>query len=513
MLVKPHKQNHEWKYQYQEDIERRRKKEEMEHNSTLTAEKVYGFTASCLVHRFDGAVEIPNFHKELWKMCCSPYSKIAIAAPRNHAKSTSVTLSYLLSAVLFRDRKFVLIVSDTEGQATQFLNNLKVELEENEDIVKLFGISSFIKDAATDLIVQMDDGYQFRIMAKGSEQKVRGTIWRNKRPDLIIGDDLENDEIVMNKDRRKKFRNWLFKALIPALSDDGIIRIVGTILHLDSALERLLGDETWISKRYRAHNPDFSFILWPERFPRERLEEIRHGYVEQGMPDGYSQEYLNYPIDEENAYFKREDLLPYTQEEIKKKNLMHYTAVDFAIGEKERADYTVIATIGISSESKMYVLDIKRGRWDAKEIIDSLFNVYTRYKPEMVIMEGGAIEKSISPFIRDEMYRRNTFLPLEVVIPNKDKQSRARPLQARMRQGAVFFDHEASWYASLEEEMTQFPRSKHDDIVDALAWIGLTIDRQGTGLTEEEIEEEEWEYEFGGDYTGMVGGICQSTGY
>lgn len=174
------------KYRYQEVIDEQKKREEMAHNSSLTAEKVYGFTASCLVHRFDGAVEIPQFHEELWELCCSPYKKVAIAAPRNHAKSTSVTLSYLLATVLFRDRNYVIIVSDTEGQAVQFLSDIKTELEENDDIVSLFGVSSFIKDSATDLIVQMDDGYQFRIMAKGSEQKVRGLKWRNKRPDLII---------------------------------------------------------------------------------------------------------------------------------------------------------------------------------------------------------------------------------------------------------------------------------------------------------------------------------------
>lgn len=317
----------------------------------------------------------------------------------------------------------------------------------------------------------------------------------------------------MNKDRRKKFRDWLFKALIPALSDNGIIRIVGTILHLDSALERLLGDETWVTKRYRAHNPDFSEILWPDRFPRERLESIRQGYIEQGIPDGYSQEYLNYPIDEENAYFKREDMQPYLPEDIKNTNLVYYSAIDFAIGDKEDSDYTVIATIGISSESKMYVVDVKRGRWDAKDIMENIFNVFIRYRPEMVIIEGGTIEKSISPFLRDEMHKRNVFLPLEVVTPNKDKQSRARSLQSRMRQGAVFFNKDALWYPSLEEEMVQFPRSKHDDIVDALAWIGLTIDKQNVGLTPEEVEDEEWEREFGDDYTEMMSGICATTGY
>ena len=483
------------KYAYQERMEAQANKE-----VTLTPDMVYGFTALCLVKRFDGAVDIPTFHEELWDLCCSPATHVAIAAPRNHAKSTSVTLSYLLAALLFRDKKYAIIVSDTEGQAIQFLSDIKIELSENEDIIALFGNMTFNKESATDIIIEMEDGYQFRIIVKGSEQKVRGLKWRNRRPDLIIGDDLENDEIVMNKERRKKFRDWLFKALIPCLSDTGVIRIVGTILHLDSALERLLNDDTWVSKRYRAHNADFSEILWADRFPRERLEAIRRGYISQGMPDGYSQEYLNYPIDEENAYFRKHDFLEYDASAIGDKHLNHYSAIDFAISEKEGSDYTAIVTVGVDQYNKMFVVDVRKGRWDSKEIIDEMFSVHNRYKPEIFTMEGGVIEKSLGPYIRDEMYKRSTFINMNPITPNKDKQARARSIQARMRQGGVYFDKSASYYADLEQEMLRFPRDVHDDQVDALAWIGLTLDRVTPGMTSKEEEDESWEEEYGDDY-------------
>jgi hypothetical protein len=132
---------------------------------------------------------------------------------------------------------------------------------------------------------------------------VRGLKWRGKRPDLIVGDDLENDEIVMNPERREKFRRWFMNALIPCGSDNCWIRIVGTILHLDSMLQRLIEDNTWTHFFYQAHNPDFSEILWPEQFSRERLEKIRAGYQEQNDLDGYSQEYLNRPVASGNAFF------------------------------------------------------------------------------------------------------------------------------------------------------------------------------------------------------------------
>jgi len=61
----------------------------------------------------------------------------------------------------------------------------------------------------------------------------------------------------MNKERREKFRNWFQKALVPCMSDNGKIIVVGTILHMDSILERLLNDPNWLTARYAAHNEDF----------------------------------------------------------------------------------------------------------------------------------------------------------------------------------------------------------------------------------------------------------------
>lgn len=477
----------------------------------ITSEVVYGLVGSCLANRFDNPQPIPKFHKELWDLCCSNSKCVAVAAPRGHAKSTSVTLGYLLATLLFKDRDYAIIVSDTEGQAIQFLSDIKNELSDNDSIVTLFGNMSFIKDRETDIIVQMSDGHQFRVQAKGSEQKVRGLKWRSKRPNLIIGDDLENDEIVMNKDRREKFRNWLFKALLPALSDEGVIRIVGTILHMDSALERLLCDPNWVSARFRAHNEDFTEILWPEKFTKERLMAIRDSYVAQGIPEGYSQEYLNYPIDESTAYFRRDDFRWYDLEDIDDVPLNYYSAIDFAISDKERADYTVIVTVGIDSNNNMYVVDVKRGRWDAKEIIDEMFVTHLRYRPEIFIAEDGMIKKSLGPFLKERMLQEGVFINLHTEIATKDKLSRARSIQARLRTGSVYFNRDTDWYADLEQEMIRFPKDVHDDQVDALAWIGLVLGKTVAAPTAKERDDEEWD-EWMQEYDEPMG-MSMVTGY
>ena len=315
----------------------------------LDSQVIHGFVQSCLQRKFDQPVATPAVHLEWWDLCCGKDTHIAIAAPRKHAKSTAITFSYILAAVLFKQYKFVIICSDTESQSTLFLGDIKQELIENEDIISLFGIKKFNKLSETDIIVEFDDGTEFRIMAKGAEQKLRGIKWRGMRPDLIICDDMENDEAIMNADRREKFRRWFYGALLPCRANNGKVIIVGTILHMDSLLERLmpvvsaattttteLKDFTskksgyFKSVKYRAHTPNYSHILWVEQWPKESLIAERESFVNQGLLDVYSREYLNYPIDESSAYFKRDDFIPLTDNDLDS-NLIYYSAIDFAI--------------------------------------------------------------------------------------------------------------------------------------------------------------------------------------
>lgn len=504
----------------------------MSRSGTLTAEQIHGFTSSLLMRNFDQPQPTPECHIEWWKLVTLPERKVAIAAPRGHAKSTAITHAFVLAALLFRFRDHCMIVSDTEEQACAFLGDIKMELSENDELRELFGINKFIRDKESEVVVLCDDFHKFRVIARGSNQKLRGLKWRNKRPNLIVGDDLENDEMVMSQDRRQKFHNWFLKALLPAGSDDAIFRIVGTILHLDSMLERLMPPigardtiidglksttsnkkKVWKSVRYKAHDEDFSNILWPEKFTQARLEAERQDYLDQGYPEGYAQEYLNYPIDDSTAYFRKDDFrFEYDFRELGETPLNYYSAIDFAISQRERADYTAIVTVGIDSNNKMYVVDARKGRWDGMEIIEEMFNVHMTYQPELFTTESGAIEKALGPFLRKEMQDRGVFINLHPLPPIQDKPSRAKSIQARLRQGNVWFDKEFEWYNDFEAELRHFPRGAHDDYVDAFAWIGLTLAKMIEAPTRSEWDDELWEEEVG-DSVLFPDGRCMVTGY
>jgi predicted phage terminase large subunit-like protein len=498
----------------------------------LSAELINGLVNSLLIQNFDKAVKTPDFHIELWELMCSPDLLIAAAAPRGHAKSTAVTHAYTLANILFRVADHILIISDTEAQAINFVGDIKNELLENEDLRAFFNVERFIKDKETEFILKFGDGALCRVIAKSSEQKLRGLKWRNKRPNLIVCDDLENDEIVMNQERREKFRNWFFGAVIPSGSSDCKIRVVGTILHLDSLLERLMPplgakdtiveplkqysvdpSRPWKSVRWQAHDRDFHNILWPEQWPKERLVKMRNMYLEQGFPEGYAKEFLNYPIDEDTAYFKKEDMLPITEPN---EALDYYIAADLAISEKDKSAFTVFTVAGYSPDNTLKVVKVSRFRGDSLDIIDELFTLDSRWSPEMIFIEQENIARTLGPILNKEMEERNHYLKIMPMTASQDKVKRARALQARMRAGKVEFDKDATWYPALEMELLQFPRGAYMDQVDSLAWIALGIDKlYDTPTTRERLDalyEEEYEdYEqsaYGSPY-----GANRYTGY
>jgi predicted phage terminase large subunit-like protein len=149
---------------------------------------------------------------------------------------------------------------------------------------------------------------------------------------------------------------------------------------------------------------------------------------------------------------------------------------------------------------------------DAMQIVDTILALQRTYKPELFGIESGTIQKSIGPYLNEAMLKNDTFVNLVLLKPSGDKLTRARSMQARMRAGAVKFDMSADWYQTFEDELMRFPRDKHDDQVDAWAYIGLLLDQMQTASTQAELEEEDYRlalHEYGYDQQGRNA----TTGY
>lgn len=177
-----------------------------------------------------------------------PGCRRAVAAPRGHAKSTTLTFKGTMHAVLYGYKHYPIILSDSSDQAEGFLENIRVEFEENGLIREDFGNLQG-KVWRNNVILTSTN---IKVEAIGSGKKIRGRKHRNWRPDLLVLDDIENDENVRTPEQRSKLANWFNKAVSKAGDDYTDIIYIGTLLHYDSLLARTLANPGYKSIKYKA---------------------------------------------------------------------------------------------------------------------------------------------------------------------------------------------------------------------------------------------------------------------
>lgn len=482
----------------------------------LTAQLVEAFAGIYLSARYDDPMPTPSFHREIWELYTSDYPSCGAVAPRDHAKSTALTFDYTMASVCFRDSDYVIIIGSTEDKASEQLSNLSEEFHSNADLCRDFGIVSFETDQKTDITVVCSDGHRFRILARGAEQKIRGAMWNGKRPNLIIGDDMEDDEQVESVDRRKKFRRWFFRAAKQSLSKTGKIRIHGTILHEDSLLSRLLKNKMWKFKFYKAHQSydDFSNILWPQRWTEQQLRDKQTEFEQDGDSTGYAQEFLNDPSDRADSYLKDGQFLPMSKED-HEREMLYYAGCDFAISKADHANRTSLTVGGKAVGPNTCIVDQHVDRWDPLEWIQEMFSLQLRWNIQVWFVEGGSIWGSVSSLVYQEMMadtrsppmvdlfgNKDIYLNLEVLNPVKDKGVRGRSYQKRMKAGTMRFDTEAEWFESFKQENLKFTgiaQSRLDDQFDSPATLCIGLDKipplEDSDIIEGNRQEEELDEE------------------
>ena len=486
----------------------------------LTADLIESFAGTFISPRFDDARPTPALHREAWALYSSPVVSAMVIAPRDHAKSTALTTVYTLAECLFRTSDYVILIGSTEDGSAEQLGNIVEELTENDDLIREFGIKKFLRTSNTDVICEMADGHRFRIIAKGAEQRIRGRLWKGKRPNLIVADDMEDDEQVENADRRAKFRRWFFRAAKQALKKSGKVRLHGTVLHEDSLLNRLRRNRTWSHLFYKAHRSfdDFSEILWPERWSEEHLRARRQEFIEDGDAAGYSQEFLNDPLDHSDAFLKLADFKAMTNEDYEAEKIV-CIAADFAVSKADKANRTSFTVGGKTVDNTLHVIDQAVGRWDPVDWIDMMFELQKKWDPEVFWVEDGVIWKSVRSMIYREMQTRDVRINLEAILPVKDKATRGRSYQRRMRSGQCRFDKMADWYPSFEQENLRFTGNAGatlDDQFDSAALLSRGFDDFSHVEKEDFYDEEDWEQERGfwnRKSLSAADGRSQVTGY
>lgn len=193
----------------------------------------------------------------------------ATAAPRGEAKTTWLGIILFVWMALYRKRHYPVVIMDAVEQALETLESIKAELEFNprirNDFPEAAGEGRVWKIG---VVVTRTD---VKIEAFGAGKRIRGRRHGPHRPDFVLLDDIENDENVRQVAQRDKLEQFIDKTVIPlGGADDSIdVWIIGTVLRLDSVLDRKLRNPLWRSRRFQG------LVSWPDRMDLwDRWEEI-----------------------------------------------------------------------------------------------------------------------------------------------------------------------------------------------------------------------------------------------
>ncbi len=191
--------------------------------------------------------------------------------------------------------------------------------------------------------------------------------------------------------------------------------------------------------------------------------------------------YQQNPVAEEGHYFTKQMIRYYNPGELPPIwELDIYAAGDLAISEREDADWTVFAIAGLDKHDNIWILDVRRDRWDTDGIVNEILDIYKVWRPIKFGLERDKIAIAIGPVLNraireSELPRINEMYVEDLHIQGRDKRLRARPIQGRMAQGKVLVPSGALWTEQWVNEHLRFDSGVTDDCVDADAWIGQML--------------------------------------
>ena len=422
----------------------------------------------------------PMFHYALVDALVGENKEQIVESFRGSAKSTTVTCDLPLYLAMFGkadwfhgEINYAMIVSETSTQAEDLVKEIMFTYDESEALQQAMEVT---KSNRNELEFKIGNRY-FNIVAKGAGQSMRGIKRRGNRPQIILVDDLEDDEAVMNKESRRKLKNWFFKVLLPA-RDPNFYKIfyVGTPLHDDSLLANLMNDSSWCPVKFPIMDENDT-PAWNDRFSKEWIDTEMEKFRRQGMGKAFFQEYMLQVVDDDDAVFKRDMFTYYDKGDIARhlSSMNVFTAVDLAISKEDHADYTVITTIAVNSDNHWFVLNQDVSKSSVSEIINRLFGEMSKYRPQMLILETVAFQLAFKGMVEEEMLRRNSFVRIETTKKMK-KELKIQSLQPRYTVQSIHHPKgEDAWIKDLEEQLVMFrpegALTKHDDQIDCLSFF------------------------------------------
>jgi hypothetical protein len=445
----------------------------------------------------------PNIHGKIFELIDGPAKKVAIAAPRGWGKTSIVALALIARWIMFRYTGFVVYINKSHDAAALQTENLRRELVSNKMIRGTFGDFKHrdVNNSEFDEVFSKKAwvAYDTLVWPRGAGQQVRGVLFKNDRPGLIVIDDLEDAEKINNDEIRKGWYQWLYADVMKSVPQIGPnannwkIVYIDTLKHEDSVLQKLLDSDEWESVRLEACDDNFKSTA-PQFISDETIQKEWDHHVSAGQTDVFFREMRNLPISTKDASFRAEyfkyynipldrakqdtDLNLLDIEVQANKNIETVVILDPAKTVKIHSAESAIVGIGIDLvTARLFIRDIVHKKMYPNEIYDELFGMAIRLDAKVIGIEETGLAEFIKQPIKNEMFRRGKFFELIWLKArggsgnDKGKTLRIRELVPYYRGGYIYHNASCANIKVLEQQLMMFPRSALWDMMDAEAYI------------------------------------------
>lgn len=394
-------------------------------------------------------------------------SRTAFVAPREAGKSSWVFKILPLWAAAHGHIKFVAAFSSSATQALKHLSGFKKQLATNKliqnDYPDLFNTPR-TAGSNTQEMFHSNSGFSFS--AAGLDSEILGLVDPlNRRPDLIILDDIEPDESNYSQYQMKKRRITIIDTVL-AMNERAHVALIGTVTMPGSIVHQLVESvtttkevEKWIKEErfgirylppivYEEDGTERS--IWPGKWPLEYLQSIRH-------TRSYKKNFENQPIREDGDYWTTEDFV-YKEPDAVTHVLLQ---IDPAVTSKTTSDFYGFAVIGFNATTRrctvLHCRQIKVSPVNARREALRLCEAFPGIGRIRVESNQGG----------DTWYSVFHDMPVKVITHGEhiNKKMRAANLLNHYQRMRVFH---AKPMPELESQMTAFPNVLNDDMVDAV---------------------------------------------
>jgi len=422
------------------------------------------------------------FHKQMFQLTENQDIKnLVMIAFRGSAKTSIMTVSYPIWAIISgQQKKYVILIGQTQRQAKQLLSNIKKELENNEILLSDMGPFEENQDewGSYSLVLPW---YDARITAVSMEQTIRGMRHKQYRPDLIICDDIEDLNSVRTKEYRDKIYNWITGEVMPAGDQKTRCIFIGNLLHEDCLLMRLKekiknNELAGIFKKIPLVD-DQKNIAWLGKYPT--MKHIEEEKRKIGNEIAYAREFMLRIISDQGKVIYREwikyyDVIPPT-----KNNNLRYTAlgIDPAISKEDTASYTAMIAAyiyGYENELRIYILpNPVNERLDGPQQLQrakDLSTTLSRGGRAILYVEDVALQRFLIDTLKNDGYYAEG-----VPVHGSDKRARLAIISSLIKNGTILFPKKGT--ELLINQLVNFGIERHNDLADALSVLVLGIIR------------------------------------